>query len=282
MKKITLLLSFIACVFIVNAQNLLINPSFETWTSGKPDSWTITATGTATQATTTASGLTGSALQFAATSTTSISQIVVPTAPATTFDPNKTYTISLSYLATAGDGTDARIWCGLITSAVGVSPAVYYAVPTNHADSLLYYTNIHGPGGNLQPATGVSGTDFNGYLLDNRASGVWHTYSCDFKFPAGITQFSFMVRGYTASTVIWDNFIFAEKGTMGLNSLQADNLSISLVGKNLTANNATSFEVYNTLGAKVKVSETNTMNVSDLANGIYIVRSGKSTAKIKL
>ena len=286
MNKITILLSFIACVLVSQAQNLLVNPSFETWASGAPSGWTITATGTATQVTTTAPGLTGSALQFAATATTSISQTVVPPAPATTFDTNKTYTISLSYLTTAGDGTDARIWCGLLTSAVGVTPLVYYAVPTNHADSLLYYTNIHGPGGNLQPASGVSGTDLNGYLLDTRSSGVWHSYSCDFKFPVGITQFSFMVRGYTASTVIWDNFIFGEKVT-GLNSLAADKLDVSLVGNKLNVSNVAEnsvVEIYSTLGAKVQTSKlvAGSIQLNDLAKGLYVVRVANASTKIKI
>ena len=44
MKKITLLLSFIVCVVFAQAQtNLVVNPSFETWTGGNPDGWTIPA-----------------------------------------------------------------------------------------------------------------------------------------------------------------------------------------------------------------------------------------------
>ena len=97
-------------------------------------------------------------------------------------------------MVTAGDGTDARVWSGFVTSLVGVTPLVYYAYPTTHADSLLYYIPLHGPGGNKSPLAGFYGDDTNGYLLDTRTSAVWHTYTCTIKFPAGITQFNFGIR----------------------------------------------------------------------------------------
>lgn len=191
-----------------NLNNLLLNPGFENWTAGVPKDWTLTTTvgGSVTPYPT----MSGTALQIAdPTGTYILSQNVVPPLNATTFDTNKKYRLSISYLATAGDGTDARIWSGLLTNAVGTT-AVYYAVPPTHADSMLYYIPLHGPGGNLNPPTGVSGNDMNGYLLDNRASQTWHTYTYEMKFPAGITQFQFMVRSYRASTVLWDNFYFGE------------------------------------------------------------------------
>ena len=69
----------------------------------------------------------------------------------------------------------------------------------------------------------------------------------------------------------------------GLNTPSADVLSVSLVGQNLTVTNTTNgFEVYNAVGTKVRVALQNTLNVSDLSKGVYIVRSGNSTAKIML
>ena len=267
MKKITLLLSFVACVLVSQAQtNLLTNPGFETWTNGTaPDGWTM---GTATYATVSASttlfseGAKSFKVSAAATSggTYTVSQIIPVT-------PGKTYTLKMSYYIETGDGTDARIW----SDWLNVATTNTYAT-LSHADSL----SLFGPGGGAA------------YFPD--VKGAWHEYTCDVTAPATtggaanlpVTSFSFQFRTYkTPAVVYWDNMFFGEK-TTGLNALQADNLSISLVGKNLTANNANSFEVYNTLGAKVKVSETNTMNVGDLANGIYIVRSGRFTAKIKL
>ncbi len=268
MRKITLLIAFVAFAFITNAQtNLLTNPGFETWTSGTaPDGWTL---GTATYATVSAStsifneGAKSFKVTAAATAggTYIVSQIVPVTV-------GKTYTIKMSYYVETGDGTDARIW----SDWCNVGTTNTYAT-LSHADSVL----LMGPGGGAA------------YFPD--AKGAWHDYTCEVTAPATtggtanlpVTSFSFQFRTYkTPAVVYWDNMFFGEK-TTGLNTLQADNLNISLVGKNLTVNNATSaIEIYNTLGAKVKVSEINTMNVSDLANGIYIVRSGKLTAKFKL
>lgn len=215
MKKIIFIISFAFISLTTSALNLLTNPSFETWSAGVPTGWTLTTTagGTVSQSTKTINGL-GSAFQIAApTGTYSIQQNILPPAGATYFDTNITYKLSVNYLATAGDGTDARVWCGFITSAAGVTPIVYYAYPTNHTDSLLYYIPIHGPGGNVIPPAGVVGNDANGFLLDNRSSGIWHTYTCNVKFPANITQFNFAVRTYSTSTVIWDNLFFGDAAT---------------------------------------------------------------------
>ena len=215
MKKIIFLIAIAFISLTTSAQNLLTNPSFETWSAGVPAGWTLTTTagGTVSQSTKTINGL-GSAFQIASpTGTYTIQQNVLPPAGATYFDTNITYKLSVNYLATAGDGTDARVWSGFITSAAGVTPIVYYSYPTNHADSLLYYIPIHGPGGSLIPPAGVVGNDANGFLLDNRSSGIWHTYTCNVKFPANITQFNFAVRTYSTSTVIWDNLFFGDAAT---------------------------------------------------------------------
>ena len=291
MKKITLLLSFVACVLASQGQNLLLNPSFETWTSGTaPDSWILTTTvgGTVTKVTTTNPGQTGNAIQVAgSTGTYSIQQNVAPPAGASTFSTTDTYQLSVSYLVTAGDGTDARVWSGLLTSAVGAT-AAYFAVPTTHADSLLYYIPFHGPGGNIVPASGTYGNDLNGYLLDNRSSAIWHTYTCDVKFPAGITQFNFAVRQYTAATVIWDNLKFGLKGTLdALSPTKADKLEVSLVGNKLSVTSiadGTEVNVYSTLGAKVQSDKLagGSIQLNNLANGLYVVRVANASVKIKL
>lgn len=287
MKKFTLLLSFIACVLVSQAQNLLVNPSFETWTNGTaPDGWLLTTMSsvTVTKATTTNPGQTGFALQAAGpTGTYTIQQNVVPPAGASTFSTTDTYQLSVSYLVTAGDGTDARVWSGLLTSAVGAT-AAYYAT-TTHADTLTYNL-LHGPGGNIVPATGTFGNDLNGYLLDTRTSATWHTYTCDVIFPVGITQFNFAVRQYTAATVIWDNLKFGLKGTMdAISSVSADKLKVSLVGKTLTITNSpiNKVEIFNSVGAKVQSIELiNNSADLNLAKGFYLVRAGKATAKIML
>ena len=205
MKKVQLLLTATLISIAVNAQNLLTNPDFEIWSGGVPTGWTLGTTGTVSQSAITSTGV-GSAFQIAGpTSTYSLSQNVLPPNGAATFDTTSVYKITVTYLVKAGDGTDARIWSNLMTSTTAI-----YA-PVTHNDSMLYYIPLHGPGGNISPI--VPGNDMNGYLLDNRATGTWHTYSYSFKFRAGIAQLAFMVRSYSASTVIWDNLYFG-KATM--------------------------------------------------------------------
>ena len=287
MKKIALLLSFISCMIFTQAQtNLLVGPSFEKAVAGSlgvPEGWTYTATGTPSMG----KGLTGNALQFVATATSTISQNVLPPAGSTTFDTNITYQLSVNYLVTVGDGTDARVWSGLVTSAPGVTPVTYFAVPKTKADSLLYYLPIHGPGGSVNPPSGVFGNDLNGYLLDNRTSGVWHNYTCDVKFPEGITQFNFAVRTYTGSTVLWDDMFFGVKTETGFSTQTINDLKLSVIGKNLTVKNIANgslVEIYSIIGSKVQSSQivNNTIQINDLPNGMYIVRVGNRSSRIFL
>ena len=243
MKKITLLLSFIACVAFAHAQ-LLVSDNFNYLVG---------------------SGLLSNGWVGTGATPSTLSPILV----------------------TAGDGTDARVWSGLVTSASGVTPVVYYAVPTTHADSLITYIPIHGPGGNIVPASGTYGNDLNGYLLDNRTSAVWHTYNYSFKFPTGIAQFNFAVRQYTAATVIWDNFYFGPDTNAGFSSPNVDVLSVSLKGSTLSVDNAadgSTVDVYSTIGAKVQSAklQNGAIQLNSFAKGLYIVRVGNLSSKIML
>jgi hypothetical protein len=277
MKKITLLLSFFLCVVLANAQNLVTNPGFETWSAGAPSNWTITASTapTVVQSTTTPSS-TGSALQITGAATTSLTQLIP--APAGGFDVTKLYKVSFKYKATAGDGTDARIWSNWVTSAIGATTTLYTKMTLT--DSLA----LKGPGGNNQPASGVVGTGTNGYLIDNR-SGDWLTYSYSFTPPAGVTQFSLQLRTYTGATVIWDDVYFGVDPNAAVVTPSADILNVSVAGKKLTISNSpsTSVEIFNVAGAKVQTIEliNGSANLS-LEKGLYVVRAGKATAKIML
>lgn len=207
MKRLTLFFILALITLTANSQNLLVNPSFETWSAGAPTGWTLGITGTSTQSSNTSTG-SGSSIQATYNNGTyMISQNVVPPNGATTFDTNTLYKLSITYLVTVGDGTDARVWCGFITSAVGAPTTTYYSCPATNADSVLYWYPLHGPN------TFASGLGTTGYLTDNRTSGTWNTYTCNFKFPAGVTQFNFSVRNYIGSTVIWDDFFFGIAST---------------------------------------------------------------------
>jgi hypothetical protein len=262
MKKITLLLSFVACVLVAQAQtNLLLNPGFETWTNGTaPDSWTM---GTGTFATVSAGtlfseGTKSFKVTAAATAggTYTVSQIVPIT-------PGKTYTVKMDYYIETGDGTDARIW----SDWCNVGATTTYAALT-HADSVL----LMGPGGGAA------------YFPD--VKGAWHTYTCEVVAPAtGYNSFSFQFRTYkTPAVVYWDKMYFGEK-TTGLSELSADKLDVKVAGKTLSITNSpsSSVEIFNVAGAKVQnVELINGSADLNLGKGLYIVRAGKATAKIML
>jgi len=95
---------------------------------------------------------------------------------------------------------------------------------------------------------------------------------------------------YTASsnTVGYrlDNFkITGDKVTSGLLTISTDVLDVKVIGKKLSVINAsTSFvEIFSTLGAKITTLElVNGSTNLNLSKGLYIVRSGKKSAKIML
>ncbi|MBN2765805.1 MAG: carbohydrate binding domain-containing protein [Paludibacteraceae bacterium] len=253
MKKITLLLSFIACVAFTQAQtNLLVNPGFETWTNNVPDGWTIQAPdkGTVTGDATILNEGTKS-LKIVTTGTFPMWQSVPVTA-------GKTYTLSMSYYIVSGDGSDARIWSNFKNGTAFLT-----------ADELGTELNSQ-----------LKGPD-NLYFADER--GSWKTYSLEFVAPSMATDFNFEFRTYTAATVYWDNMFFGEK-TTGLNSAEADKFKAIVIGNELHIKNVANgamVEIFSALGSKVQTSvlENGKVSVDDLSKGMYIVRVGKSTQK---
>lgn len=189
MKRLLPILLFVlACFnFSTHAQNLVANPGFETWASGRPSSWTITtaANGTVAQDTTHNDG-TKSCKMFASGNYYEMYQYVTVT-------PGKTYTLSLSYYIYGGDTTDAGIWCYFKTSANGTNLAL------SLADSLL----LKGPGGST--------------IFFANIKGSWQTYTCNVVAPARSTVFRFAIRTYKAGTVSWDKCSFTENLTPVIN-----------------------------------------------------------------
>jgi len=270
MKKITLLLSFIACVVFAQAQtNLLANPGFETWTNGTaPDGWTLgTATAAAISPSTSIFNEGSKSFKVlpttvvASQATYSVSQIIPITA-------GKTYTLKMSYYIETGDGTDARVWsdwCNVVTGTTTTYAAL------NHADSVL----LMGPGGGAA------------YFPDVR--GVWNTYTCDVVAPAtGFNSFSFQFRTYkTPAVVYWDKMFFGEKIAAGLSTTTTTPLIISVKGNVLSANDiadGSTVEIYSTLGTKVQTStlQNSAIQLNNLSKGLYIVRVGNQSSKIML
>jgi hypothetical protein len=253
---------------LANAQtNLVVNPSFETWTNGtSPDSWTVPANSTHAGSFTAiketslvANGTSSLRLEIGTTQNPGFAQLV-------TLTPGKTYTLSFSYYVVSGDGTDARIWCNFKNSTT------YFTETELVATGL--YSKLRGPGAESSSST----------LYFPDIKGSWQSYSTEFTAPANATELSIECRSYKSSTVIWDNFSLTEKPT-GLISTTAEKLNLSVSNNKLSITSApsTNVEIFNTVGAKVKnlVLVNNEVDLN-LAKGVYIVRCGNATGKIML
>lgn len=253
MKKITLLMAFVACVVFAQAQtNLLVNPSFETWTGGNPDGWTIPANSTHagsltwTQETTTVKdGSSALKVVIGTTQNPGILQVV----PA---EAGKTYTISFWYYVESGDDSDVRIWSSW-----------------KNGDTFI------------ADKTGMQPTE---YAPSNK--GNWTKFTIDATAPTTTTALGLEIRAYKSSTVYFDNMFVGEK-TTGLNDLSVEPLQAVVSGKNLLVKNAidgSTVEIYSAVGSKVQSSvlENGQINLNDLSKGMYVVRVGKLTQKIML
>lgn len=262
MKKITLLLSFIACVAFTQAQtNLLQNPSFEEWASGKPTVWLVpanTAHASAITVTEETTLVSNGSKAFKVVTDGSQNPGYQQTVAVT---PGKTYTINIDYYVVSGDGTDARIWSNFKKGDA-------FMTDTELGQDLL---------GKLKLGT-------TAYFADEK--GAWKTYNVDVVAPADVTHFAFEFRSYKNSTTIWDNMFFGEK-TSGFNSIDALKFKAVVVGNDLqiknVANGAT-VEIFSALGSKVQTSvlENGKVSVDNLSKGMYIVRVGKNTQKFML
>lgn len=255
MKKITFLLSFIACVLVAQAQtNLLVNPSFEAWTQGVPDGWTLQ---TPTAATITAEPTIlndgAKSLKIATTATYPVWQSVPVTA-------GKTYTLSMSYYIVSGDGSDARTWCNFKNGTSFLS---------NDALGATLLGQLKGPD--------------NLYFADER--GAWKTYNIEFTAPADVTDFNFEFRTYTAAVVYWDKMFFGEKVFANVNNTNTNSFKAIVSGKNLMlqgVKEGAAVEIYSAIGSKVlsAVVANGKIDMSSVTKGLYVVRIDKQTQKI--
>ncbi len=266
MKKITFLLSFVACAIFAQGQNLLVNPSFETWADGKPTGWTIPVTAshassiTITQETSLKTDGSNSFKIVTDANNNPAYQQIIPTTP------GKTYTLNIDYYIVSGDGTDARIWCNFKNGATFLS------------DTELTSAGL------LEKLKGPGGSGLTNYFPD--VKGSWQKYSVEFVAPANTTDFAFEFRTYKTTTVIWDNMFFGEK-TTSTNNPSSSSFKIHVDGKNLVVKNVaegSKVEIFSALGAKVQTSELTGGSVilNNLSKGMYIVRVGKLTQKITL
>jgi len=178
MKKILLLLVIVLAFSFTSslqAQNLVTNPGFETWTNAnQPTGWTITGNTVNYQKNTTQFNEGTASCVINATATTTIAQTIAITA-------GKTYSLKLSYYYHATTGNGLRMICSFRNASNKV-------VKTSVDDSIA----ING--------SGTNATFFS------KVVGAWKTYTYDIVAPVGATSFYFNLGIAASSSVSIDNF----------------------------------------------------------------------------
>ncbi|MCS3530447.1 carbohydrate binding domain-containing protein [Chryseobacterium sp. JUb7] len=247
MKKIYSLIAVALISTGAFAQNLVSNPTFNNgltgWTAGPTNSYQLPNLVAAD-----GHNGTNSAQYQNATATTGFYQDVPVSA-------GQSYTVSFWYKAT-GDGTDARIW------------SVY-----KDASSNIIYQQGNASTVGTDPLRGPE----NGYLA---TSGAWTQFTTTVTAPANVTTLQLAVRAYNNATVAaFDDFSVVAAGSLATGEVAASkyrmikNTFVKSEGITFGAN-VKDVKVYNMFGQVVKsasVKENETLNVSELQKGNYIV-----------
>lgn len=239
MKKIFTILGVAAAATFMNAQNLVTNPGFENdltgWTAGTVASYALPTIATDTPY----SG--AKYATYTATATTGFYQNIPISA-------STQYTVSFWYKA-SGSGNGCRIWSCFLDSA---DAPVYLADPST--SDPLRNNNVYLP-----------------------KVSAWTQHTVTFTSPASATKFQLAVRAYNNSVASFDDFSLVA-GSLGTIDFSKDKFSIvknTMVNEEVIfAKNVKDVKVYNMLGQVVKtlsVKEGETVNVSDLTSGNYIV-----------
>ena len=259
MKKIFTILG-VAAAMSVSAQNLVVNPSFESgiepWVKGGTAA--SYALPTVVQAPGTAHEGNAYAAYNNATGTTGFAQDI-------NIQGGAQYSISFWYKA-VGDGTDARIW----------------SVFKDASGGILYLAGDGGTTSTGAPLDPLRGPH-NEYLAP---STVWKQHTLTFTSPAAATVFQFAVRAYNNSTQVhYDDFAMVQ-GTFATIDLSKTKLSLV---KNTIVNDVIVFaknsdiQILNAAGQVVKTAkatEGSSLNVANLAKGAYIVTGTVNGEKV--
>lgn len=239
MKRIFTVLG-IASSILSFSQNLVQNPGFENgisnWTAGTGSGYTLPTVETDAPY----QGV--NYAKYVASGTTGFYQNI-------SINPNTQYTVSFWYKSSGG-GNGARLWsCFLDSSAA----PVYL---TNDASTDPLRNN-------------------NGYLAK---VSVWTQKTVTFTSPASAVQFQLQVRAYNNSTSSFDELSLVQNGS--LSTIDFSKSKFSLVKNTLVkseinfAKNSNDVKIYNMFGQVVKslsVKENQTLDISDLTKGNYIV-----------
>jgi len=253
MKKIyTFLLLTVASLFS-NAQNLVVNPSFDDGLNN----WSAGPTTTYALPTLVASDGSDSAnsVQYVATATTGFYQEISITG-------GSTLVISFWYKA-SGDGTDARIWS-------------YYK---DSADAIVY-----------QDATTTNDPlrNNNSYLA---SAATWTQQTITVTSPSNATKLVLAVRTYNGGTASFDQFSVTQNLSTNKNAISGLSVYPNPVKNgvfyiNSDANAERVVAIYDLLGKQILTTTTSqsAINVASLNAGVYMVKITEegSTATRKL
>lgn len=123
--------------------------------------------------------------------------------------------------------------------------------------------------------------EFNIPMSQLMTNSVVATNNLVYKAPVAKNNYLTFAGGNdTGSFIAWDNVYIGAPTTAGVNEVAADKLNISVAGNELTVNNPTyPVNIFTVNGARVLTSNQNTVDISALASGIYIVRSGNRVCK---
>lgn len=310
MKKITFLLSFIACVMVAQGQTLFVEDfDYTVGSAITAEGWTKhSGTATPNDSILVTNGLTftgypGSGIGGAA-ALTSYNK-----------DQNKTFTaqtsgkVYASFMAKLGDVSRqgyfihfastpltgnvffSRVWSnatgtgtGIGAYASGVEPSPYVTMSANttylfvikydfdtKVSSLFMFSTMP----TTEPTTAQAS-----FTETATIANVGAICLRQYSWSGSTVSENITVDGIRVATS-WANLF----STTGLRNPFANNLEVSIVGKKLTVTNSPSsnVEIFSAVGSKIQTVELLNGSANlNLSKGLYIVRAGKKAAKIMI
>lgn len=132
---------------------------------------------------------------------------------------------------------------------------------------------------------GLAIRDYGGHAMFFNEAGERQTFNTTLNFPAmeaGKTYMLMMGFGYNGGLVqIGPNYTYIRRGDAGVDDIVADNDSLSCDGRTVTSAAGKPITVYSIGGTGVAEGQ-GSVDVSTLAPGIYIARSGGASLKIAI
>jgi hypothetical protein len=318
MKKITLLLSFIACVVFAQAQPIVTeNFNYTVGTGLAANGWVGTGATPSTlnpilvtASSITYTGYPGSGVGSEITLTTSGEDLNKSFSAITTGNIYFSALVNLSAAQATGDyflhigdlpaGTiyfgrtyvkldGTKIAFGILNTSGGTPAPTATYTASNYDLNTTYVIVVK-----VNAATGASSLIVNPDFTAEPTTG-WVTSSVGTSAvpTAGFTTINIRQGSGTAAATLKIDGIRVGTSysalfpTTGIFTLKAEPLSISLVGKTLTVKEVADgsiVDIYSAIGAKVQSTQlvNGTVQLNSFSKGLYVVRVGNQSSKIML